>query len=75
MRLPGLLRRGGHCNRVQNIPGLPGNFTVTFTNCVRSAALFNGNTGVRLHVPGNRTLPSGVYGTPEFVQRRALGAT
>jgi hypothetical protein len=30
---PGVL-----CNRVQDIPGLPGNFNVTFTNCVRARA-------------------------------------
>jgi hypothetical protein len=28
------LAGGGNCNRVRNIPGMPGNFTVTFVNCV-----------------------------------------
>jgi MSHA biogenesis protein MshP len=60
------LTPGGLCNRVQNIPGLPGNFTVTFTNCVRQG--YNGNT-VFVYTFQEIAATSGVYGTPEYVRR------
>jgi hypothetical protein len=60
---PGVL-----CNRVQNIPALPGNFTVTFTNCVRQG--YNGNT-VFVYTFQEIAATSGVYGTPEYVRRSA----
>jgi MSHA biogenesis protein MshP len=64
------LTPGGLCNRVQNIPaaGLPGNFTVTFTNCVRQG--YNGNT-VFVYTFSEIAATSGVYGTPEYVRRSA----
>ena len=51
---------------MQNIPGLPGNFTVTFTNCVRQG--YNGNT-VIVYTFQEIAATSGVYGTPEYVRR------
>jgi MSHA biogenesis protein MshP len=60
------LTPGSLCNRVQNIPGLPGNFTVTFTNCVRQG--YNGNT-VFVYTFQEIAATSGVYGTPEYVRR------
>ena len=60
------LTPGVACNRVQNIPGLPGNFTVTFTNCVRQG--YNGNT-VFVYTFAEIAATSGVYGTPEYVRR------
>jgi MSHA biogenesis protein MshP len=60
------LTPGVPCNRVQNIPGLPGNFTVTFTNCVRQG--YNGNT-VFVYTFAEIAATSGVYGTPEYVRR------
>jgi MSHA biogenesis protein MshP len=60
------LTPGGLCNRVRNIPGLPGNFTVTFTNCVRQG--YNGNT-VFVYTFQEIAATSGVYGTPEYVRR------
>ena len=60
------LTPGGLCNRVQNIPNLPGNFTVTFINCVRQG--YNGNT-VFVYTFQEIAATSGVYGTPEYVRR------
>jgi MSHA biogenesis protein MshP len=62
------LTPGGLCNRVQNIPAanLPGNFAVTFTNCVRQG--YNGNT-VFVYTFQEIAATSGVYGTPEYVRR------
>jgi MSHA biogenesis protein MshP len=60
------LTPGVNCNLVQNIPGLPGNFTVTFTNCVRQG--YNGNT-VFVYTFNEIAATSGVYGTPEYVRR------
>jgi MSHA biogenesis protein MshP len=66
------LTPGGLCNRVQNIPAanlnLPGNFTVTFINCVRQG--YNGNT-VFVYTFQEIVATSGVYGTPEYVRRSA----
>jgi len=58
---PGVL-----CNRVQNIPGLPGNFTVTFINCVRQG--YNGNT-VFVYTFQEIAATSGIYGAPDYVRR------
>jgi MSHA biogenesis protein MshP len=60
------LTPGVPCNRVQNIPALPGNFTVTFTNCVSRS--YNGNT-VFIYTFQEIAATSGVYGTPEYVRR------
>jgi len=60
------LAPGVPCNSVQNIPGLPGNFTVTFTNCVSRS--YNGNT-VFIYTFQEIAATSGAYGTPEYVRR------
>ena len=58
-----------NCGNLANIP--VGGFAVTFNACAVTPHLFNG-------VPVNvytidLTASRGAYGTPEFVQRRALG--
>jgi hypothetical protein len=55
-----------NCNVVQDLPGLPANFTVTFTNCARRG--YNGNT-VFVYTFDEIAATSGVYGTPEYVRR------
>lgn len=62
---------GGNCNRVQNIPGLPGNFTVTFVNCVRQGPYTINTDTVFIYTFQEVTATSGVYGTPEYVRRTA----
>lgn len=65
------LASGGNCNRVRNVPGLPGNFTVTFTSCVRQGPyIINANT-VFIYTFQEVAATSGVYGTPEYVRREA----
>jgi MSHA biogenesis protein MshP len=65
------LAPGGNCNRVRNIPGLPGNFTVTFTACVRQGPyIIDGNT-VFIYTFQQVAATSGIYGTPEYVRREA----
>lgn len=65
------LTPGSNCNRVSNIPGLPGGFTVTFVNCVpQGPYTINGNT-VWVYQFDEVSATSGVYGRPEYVRRTA----
>ena len=63
-------RRAAIRNLVQNIPGLPGNFTVTFDQLRPSGLHVNGTT-VFIYTFAEITATSGVYGTPEYVRRTA----
>jgi MSHA biogenesis protein MshP len=65
------LAPGGNCNRVRNIAGLPGNFTVTFTNCVRQGPYIIDANTVFIYTFQEVAATSGVYGTPEYVRREA----
>lgn len=60
-----------NCANLAALPNLPGGFVVTFNGCGYVQELIN---GVPVHVHTvNVVTSSGVYGTPEFVFRQALG--
>jgi MSHA biogenesis protein MshP len=62
----------GNCARVRNIPGMPGNFVVTFANCVARPYVINGVV-VTIYTLDVTATSAAAYGTPEFVVRTARG--
>jgi MSHA biogenesis protein MshP len=62
----------GNCNQVRDIPGMPGNFAVTFPNCNAQAYDING-VGVTIYTFDVTATSAAAYGTPEFVARTARG--
>jgi MSHA biogenesis protein MshP len=66
-----LVSAANNCGTLANLNNFVGNFAVTFNGCVRTQYVVN---GVTLNVyTVNVTSTHGVYGTPEFVARQALG--
>jgi len=65
------LQGGGLCNRVSTIPALPGNFAVTFTNCVQQGPYTINTTTVFIYTFQEVAATSGAYGTPDYVRRTA----
>jgi len=66
-----LLGPGGNCASLANLNNFAGGFAVRFDSCVVTSPTFN-------LVPVNiytldLTASRGAYGTPEYVQRRAVG--
>jgi MSHA biogenesis protein MshP len=62
----------GDCNAVRAIPGMPGNFAVTFQNCNPRAYEINGVI-VPIYTFDVTATSAAAYGTPEFVERTAPG--
>lgn len=62
----------GNCARVRNIPGMPGNFAITFANCVARPYVINGVV-VTIYTLDVSATSGAAYGTPEFVVRTARG--
>ena len=62
----------GNCARVRNIPGMPGNFAVTFANCIARPYVINGVV-VTIYTLDVTATSGAAYGTPEFVVRTARG--
>lgn len=60
----------GDCNRVRDIPDMPGNFAVTFANCIGRDYGINGVT-VTIYTLDVTARSGAAYGTPEFVVRAA----
>jgi MSHA biogenesis protein MshP len=62
----------GNCNQVRDIPGMPGNFAVTFPNCNAQPYDING-VFVTIYTFDVTATSAAAYGTPEFVVRTARG--